>query len=319
MTAVPAAPKMLALTGPTASGKSALALALARRLGGTILSADSMQVYQRLDIGTAKPSAAERARIPHELIDLVPVTAKFTPADYVTAAGEAFRRCAAARRTPVLCGGTGQYVEALLTGEDYAGLPYDPGLRGQLHAIWQEEGLEPLVRHLEELDPGRAQSVDRLNPRRVIRALEIALAGEGGAARPQPNRLARPAVLVILDPTRPWLEDRIRARIDLMFAAGLADEARWLLEQNLPEDATCMQAIGYKELFPWLRGFESEAEARERLVIATRRYARRQRTWFRRYERIQGLEILHLTEPGPDSVERILAFYGMDKSATTEV
>lgn len=315
MTTGTAAPPLLALTGPTASGKSALALELAHRLEGTVLSADSMQIYRGLDIGTAKPTAAERARIPHELLDLVPVTESFTPADYVTAAGEALERCEAAGRIPILCGGTGQYVEALLTGEDYAGLPFDPELRRKLLDSWREKGLDFLVQCLQELDPGRAAVVDRQNPRRVIRALEIALVGEGGGARPQPDRLALPAVLVILDPARDWLEFRIRARIERMFIAGLADEARWLLEQRLPEDATCMQAIGYKELFPWLRGHETEAEARERLAIATRRYAKRQRTWFSRYTRIQGLRILRLAEPGPDTVDRILAFHDVEKSA----
>ncbi|MDI9469581.1 MAG: tRNA (adenosine(37)-N6)-dimethylallyltransferase MiaA [Bacillota bacterium] len=307
-------PRLLALTGPTASGKSALALELARRLEGTILSADSMQVYQGLDIGTAKPTAAERAEIPHELLDLVPVTSKFTPADYTAAARAALERCDVAGRTPILCGGTGQYVEAVLTGEDYSGLPYDPDLREKLETFRQAEGLETLVHRLRELDPLRAESIDTKNPRRVIRALEIALAGEGGGARPQPVGLQRPAVLVILDPPRPWLWERIETRIGRMFEAGLAAEARWLLEQNLPADQTAMQAIGYKELFPWLRGLETESQARERLLVATRRYAKRQRTWLRRYSRIQDLEILHLSDSGPDVHETILAFYHVDKS-----
>ena len=293
-------PQVLVITGPTASGKSALALGVADLRPAVIIGADSMQIYRGLDVGTAKACAADRARHPHVLIDLVDVDEDFNITDYVPRAQAAIAEALGQDRLPIVCGGSGQYIEALILGEAFEDLPYDPKLRRQLQRRLTDEGLPALVAQLNTLDPARAARIDRHNPRRVVRALELAISGGPDSGSRPAQRSADPRYdwrLLILDPEREKLDRRIAERIDAMFEAGLVEEAKELLERPLRADATCLQAIGYKELFPWLRGEQTEAEAREALRIATRRYAKRQRTWFRRYDAIAGLNPWRVSAP----------------------
>jgi tRNA dimethylallyltransferase len=284
----------LFLAGPTAVGKSALALALAERHGGEIISVDSMQVYRGLDIGTAKPTAAERARVPHHLIDVADLTDAFDAAKFVSLAQQAVLEIQSRGRFPIFCGGTGLYFKAYLEGLGEAP-PSDEKLRAELEAA----PLAELLRELELRDPITFARIDRQNPRRVIRALEvIRLTGKpfsaqradwSHAPRPTPHAprffcLSRPAA---------DLHARINLRVDEMFAAGLVEETRQLLQHGLEENKTAMQAIGYRQVVEHLRGERSLPETIELVKIKTRQYAKRQLTWFRKHANAQWIEARH--------------------------
>lgn len=276
-----AATVAIAVVGPTAVGKSALALALAERLGGEILSADSMQVYRGLDIGTAKPSAEELARVRHHLIDVAELTETFDAARFVALASAAEDDIRARGRKPIFCGGTGLYLKALWEGLGESP-PADPAIRVLLEAMPAEEQL----RELEQTDPATFAAIDRRNGRRVIRALEvIRLTGRpfseqrarwGAAASP-------PRSAPILLGLRRHPEDlrrRIDARVDAMFAAGLVEETRALLPR-LEQNRTALQAIGYRQVVEHLRGERGLAETIALVKQKTRQFAKRQGTWFR--------------------------------------
>jgi tRNA dimethylallyltransferase len=278
--------RLLAVVGPTASGKSALALALAHRLGGEIVSCDSMQVYREMDIGTAKPTDAERAAIPHHLIDVADPREAFSCADYVAMASEAVEAIAGRGALPILCGGTGLYLDAFLRGGLSAETRVDPAVRERLLAEARECGNAALHARLAAVDPESAAATHENNVKRVIRALEIY--ESTGMTKTEADRLSRQwespydaVVIGLRYPDRSLLYDRIHARVDQMLEAGLLDETRALLGAGVfAENHTAAQAIGYKEILPYLRGEESLESAKERLVIATRHYAKRQLTWF---------------------------------------
>lgn len=271
------------IAGPTACGKSELALELAIRLGGEIISVDSMQVYRGLDLGTAKPSPAERARVPHHLVDVAEVTDPFDAARFVTLARAAETAIRARGRLPIYCGGTGLYFQALLGGLGDAP-PADPALRAEL----ERTPLERLLAELATRDPATHARIDRQNPRRVIRALEvIRLTGRPFSAQradwtadtsgEAANRF------FILQRAKPDLDARINARVDAMFAAGLVQETRAMLEQGLGSNPTALQAIGYRQVVEYLRGERLLAETIELVKTRTRQFAKRQMTWFRRH------------------------------------
>jgi tRNA dimethylallyltransferase len=267
------------LTGPTAVGKSAVAMLLAERMGGEIISVDSMQVYRGLDIGTAKPSPAERARVPHHLVDVCDLDEDFNAARFVELAGKAVADLQRRGRVPIFCGGTGLYFKAWLEG--LAPLPPpDPALRAELEAT----PLEVLLAELEQKDPATFARVDRRNPRRVVRAVEILrLSGRsmaetaGGWARP-----ARPEIQVFaLRRSAEDLRRRIEERVDAMFQAGLVEETRRLLAAGLAQNRTALQAIGYRQVVEYLRG-ERDLPAIVALVKQrTWQFARRQMTYLR--------------------------------------
>jgi tRNA dimethylallyltransferase len=280
------------LAGPTAVGKSALALALAEQRGGEIISVDSMQVYRGLDIGTAKPTTAERARVPHHLIDVADLTKAFDAAKFVALAQQAVTEIQSRGGVPIFCGGTGLYFKAYLEGLG-AAPPSDEKLRAELEAT----PLAELLRELEQRDPVTFAKIDRHNPRRVIRALEvIRLTGQPfsmqraewrRAPRPTPHAprffcLSRPAA---------DLHARINLRVDEMFAAGLVEETRQLLQLGLEQNRTAMQAIGYRQVVEHLRGERSLPETVELVKIKTRQYAKRQLMWFRKYANAQWIEL----------------------------
>lgn len=290
------------LAGPTASGKSALALELTRHssVAVEIISADAMMVYRGMDIGTAKPSAQERHEVPHHLLDLRNPDAPFSVADYVPLAENAIAEVLGRKHIPLLVGGTGFYIRALSQG-----LPTvpeaDPEVQETLWQRYQAEGLAPLKRELKAHSPEDAERAAD-NPRRVVRALEI-LQRTGRAPKDFPYTQPRFRYCkLVLNPPLETLKPRITARTDAMFAAGLVDEVKALLERY-PEQPTALQAIGYKEVAAHLRGETTLAEAKDTVQQATVRYAKRQRTWFRKEPGAQRLEPV-----GEDALEAALSW-----------
>ena len=297
------------LAGPTAVGKSAIALQFAENIGGEIITVDSMQVYRGLDIGTAKPSAAERARVPHHLIDVCDLAESFDAAQFIRFAKKAVVEIQSRGRTPVFCGGTGLYFKAFFEGLGEAPAPH-PELRAELEAL----PLESLLRELSERDPAAFGEIDKHNPRRVIRAVEvIRLTGKpfsaqksrwgeipGETSSPdssglrcrlprQPDRQAGKIICFTRSPED--LRSRIHVRVDEMFRRGLVAETEQLLKHGLADNRFAMQAIGYRQVVEHLRGEHSLAETIEQVKIRTCRYAKRQMTWFHRHGNCEWIKL----------------------------
>lgn len=272
-------PPLIVIGGPTASGKTALAITLAERIDGEVISADSRQVYRGMDIGTAKVSSADRARIPHHGLDLVAPDEPFTVADFRRHALEVLPQIAARGRVAILAGGTGLYLRAVARGLPVDDLGHDPAVRSEIERRLVHEGLPALVADLRRLAPSVAATIDLANPRRVTRALERALL-VGDTPPPPPRGYPAPVVWLGLavDPARH--ADAIEARAREQFANGLLDEAAALLERY-PEDLRAFGAMGYREAFDVLAGRATLEQAIATDTGRTRAYARRQRTWFR--------------------------------------
>ena len=274
--------RLLAIIGPTATGKTALALRLAERLGAEIVGADSRQVYRGMDTGTAKPTAEERARIRHWLIDVADPDEPFSLGRYLELAEEALRDCWSRGVLPLLVGGTGQYVWALLEGWQVPRVPPDRRLRAELEARAQREGLHRLVEQLAQVDPETAARIDRRNPRRVIRALEVYhLTGRplsAWQARRPPD--FTPTIVGLTCP-RDQLYRRIDARVDAMMAGNLVEEVRGLIERGYSCALPAMSGIGYRQVCQHLAGELSLADAVARIKTETHRLARMQQAWFR--------------------------------------
>ena len=290
------------LAGPTAAGKSEIALALAEKICGEIISVDSMQVYRGLDIGTAKPSAAERARVPHHLIDVADLAEPFDAAQFVELAGKAAAEIQARGHVPIFCGGTGLYFKAYLEGLGDAP-PADAQLRAELEAA----PLAGLLEELERRDPATFAVIDRQNPRRVIRAVEvIRLTGRPFSAQRAEwqSKAQSPRSKVIFGLSRAGadLHARINVRVDEMFRRGLVSETRGLLARGLERNRTAMQAIGYRQVAEHLRGERPLPETIELVKIKTRQFAKRQMTWFRRQLDVEWIELA----PG-DGAEAVVA------------
>ena len=291
----------LFLAGPTAVGKSEIALLLAEKIGGEIISVDSMQVYRGLDIGTAKPSADERARVPHHMIDVVDLTEPFDAAQFVRLAGGAVAEILSRGRTPIFCGGTGLYFKAFLEGLGDAP-PADEKLRAELEAT----PMPDLLRELAERDPATFSKIDQRNPRRIIRAVEVTrLTGKPfSAQRAQWSGSETGAKRSGLDEVSPQLfgfsrdtidlRARIDARVDRMFARGLIEETRQLLDHGLAQNKTALQALGYRQVVEHLRGERGLPETIELVKIKTRQFAKRQMTWFKRQLNLEWIKL----EPG---------------------
>jgi len=279
------------LAGPTAVGKSAIALLLAEKIGGEIISADSMQVYRGLNIGTAKPSSAERARVPHHLIDVCDLHEAFDAARFIRRAEKAVAEIQARGRTPIFCGGTGLYFKAFLDGLGDA-----PATDAKLRAELEAAPLEKLLEELHERDPAMFEKIDRQNPRRVVRAVEvIRLTGKKFSeqrAEWQAESGKRKAEKFFCFTRKALdLHSRINARVDEMFRRGLVAETAQLLKHGLAENKFAMQAIGYRQVVEHLRGARSLAETIELVKIRTRQFAKRQLTWFRRHGNCEWLEL----------------------------
>lgn len=273
------------IAGPTASGKTALAVNLSLRFGGEVVSADSMQIYRGLQIGTARPTQREMRGVPHHLLGFLPLSEGYSVARYVVDAQRVIADIAARGRQPILCGGTGLYIDAVVDNLKFHGGGGDPGLREQLRRRAGEEGAEALLEELRKIDEPTAAKLHPNNLGRIIRALE--LAKTTGINMSEQVRLSRSepspydaCILVLGCRDRDYLYERINRRVDLMMEAGLLDEARGAL--SAPTAPTAMQAIGYKELAPFFAGEIPLEQAVENLKRSTRRYAKRQLSWFRR-------------------------------------
>ncbi len=278
--------KLYAVTGPTASGKTALAIALAKELGGEIISCDSMQIYRDMDIGTAKPTREEQAEARHHLIDILPPDAPYSCSDYVKDAEKAIEDITIRGKLPILCGGTGLYLDRLLKGGNDDEAACDEALRKELKQFYEENGVDALYSRLVSLDPEAAEAIHRNNVKRVMRAIEICLVtGQKKSEIDKKNsRIVEkydPRVITLSFNDRDLLYSRIDKRVDLMIEAGLLDETKRLLDMGVFErSVTAAQAIGYKELFPYIRGEATLESCVDELKRASRRYAKRQLTWF---------------------------------------
>ena len=278
-------PKLLVICGPTASGKTALGVALAQAIGGEVVSADSMQIYRRMDIGTAKPTAAEMGGVPHHMLDVADPAEDYSVARYVHDADACVRDILSRGKRPVVVGGTGLYIDNLIAGRDFA--PFTGAWREKLQARAREEGLPALHAELRRVDPDRAEKLHPNDEKRILRALEVWYeTGETITAHDQRTRSLPPrydALRVCLNfSRREDLWARIDRRVDQMMADGLEEEVRALLASGVPPAATAMQAIGYKEFAAALRGEETMDQAVDQVKLRSRQYAKRQLTWFRR-------------------------------------
>lgn len=278
--------KIIAVTGPTASGKTALAIELAKRLDGEIISCDSMQIYRTMDIGTAKPTKEELAEVKHHLIDVLPPDAPYSCSDYVKDAEAAVADIVSRGKLPIFCGGTGLYLDRFLRGGNDDGAACDENLRAQLKQFVEEKGIDSLYERLVELDPEAAATIHKNNVKRVMRALEICIVtGQKKSEIDKKNSEIVDKydhkVITLAFQNRELLYERIEKRVDLMIEQGLLDETKRLLDEGVFERSqTAAQAIGYKELLPYLRGEDSLENCIDELKKATRRYAKRQTTWF---------------------------------------
>jgi tRNA dimethylallyltransferase len=305
----PGAPPLAAIVGPTASGKSTLAMALAPRLNAEIVVADSRQVYRGMDTGTAAPSSAERAAVRHHLLDLVAPDEPFTVAQWVALARPLVDEIAARGARPLLVGGTGLYVSALVDGFDFASQAWSPEVRERLAGELEVAGLASLAARLATLDPAVAARTDLRNPRRVLRALERAEAGGAGEfprAAPYPGRLA----LLGISRPREVLYRRIDERARRLFDTGLLDEVRALLDAGYGPDLPPMTGHGYREAAGYLAGEWSLGEALARTARRTRQYAKRQLSWFGRDPRIVWLAAGDGAADDPALVDRAIDLLG---------
>lgn len=291
------------LTGPTASGKTAVSLRLAEKNGWEILCMDSMQIYRRMDIGTAKPTAEERRRVPHHLLDFVEPSEPFSVSDYVRRAESLVKDLAKEGKQVLFVGGTGLYLQALMHPMGMGGVPANPALRAELNELaMRSGGKEVLHAYLESLDPETAFRLPLGDIRRTIRAIEVTKATGIPFSR-QPDRAeASPfrwkAVSTALP--RSELYDRINSRVDHMIRDGLYDEVASLLAEGVHDDAQSMSAIGYKEMVPCVRGQRSLEETADLIRTASRHYAKRQETFLKRMEEIRYVDMC-----APDAEEQI--------------
>jgi tRNA dimethylallyltransferase len=290
---------VVAIVGSTASGKTALAVDVALALGGEVVNADAFQLYRGMDVGTAKPTAAERRGVPHHLLDVLEITQDASVAAYQRDATAVLAEVSGRGRHPVLAGGSGLYVRAVLDGLEIP--PTDPAVRGRLEAELAEEGPAALHARLGAVDPAAAAAILPSNGRRIVRALEVVeLTGAPFRATLPDGAYALPAVQVGLDVPRDVLDARIEARVARMWREGLVDEVRQLEARGLRRGRTAGRALGYAQVLRMLGGELTEGEARAATVAATRRYARRQESWFRRDRRV-----VWLPHDAPDLAARV--------------
>lgn len=285
------AEKILVVTGPTATGKTALSVELAKKLGGEIVSADSMQIYRGMDIGTAKVTKAEMQNIPHHMIDIADPSEDYSVSRYVEEADAAVRGILSRGRLPIVAGGTNLYIDSLIAGLDFAEKAEDAALRESLNKQYDDIGGEAMLEYLRGFDPERAAKLHPADKRRIVRAVEIYILTGETITRHDEETKKRPkrydAVKIALTfADRAVLYDRINARVDKMVSDGLFDEVKGLLDSGLSPESTSMQAIGYKEPAAYFRGEMSKDAAIELIKLSSRRYAKRQLTWLRRDDSI---------------------------------
>ncbi|WP_182897564.1 tRNA (adenosine(37)-N6)-dimethylallyltransferase MiaA [Microbispora sp. H10830] len=292
---------VIAVVGATAAGKSDLAVELALRLGGEVINTDSMQLYEGMDIGTAKLTHEERRGVPHHLLDIWPVTRTASVAEYQRLVRPLIEDLRSRGRVPVLAGGSGLYVRAAIDDLEFPGT--DPDVRARLEKELAATGPAPLYERLKGLDPVAAENILPSNGRRIVRALEvIELSGRPFSATMPSYDAVYDSVQIGVEVPRPVLDERIGRRVALMWEAGLVDEVRALAARGLAEGRTAGRALGYAQVLRFLSGEWSEDQAREETVRATRRFARRQESWFRRDPRVVWLPF-----DAPDLADRAIA------------
>jgi tRNA dimethylallyltransferase len=294
--------KIICVVGPTASGKTALAIELAKELNGEVISCDSMQIYRGMDIGTAKPTQEEMQGIPHHMIDICDPTEDFSVSRYTDMATPILEDVLARGKTAIIAGGTGLYVDSLIRGNEFSPIPAT-GHRERLEKRIEAEGVDPLLEELRKVDPESAANSMR-NPRRIIRALEVFYeTGETITAHNLKTQAIPPRydpIWIGLDFTnRADLYARIDRRVEIMLETGLMEEIKTILASGIPEKATALQAIGYKEFVDALAGRSTLQSAVAQVQQSSRRYAKRQLTWFRRNERMNWI----IREPETPALE----------------
>ena len=279
-------PPIITIAGPTASGKTALSIQLAKEIGGEIVSCDSMQVYKDMDIGTAKPTLEEQEGIPHHMLSVAEPWEDFSVSRYCAMADPIVEDILRRGKSPIIVGGTGLYMDALIRGNAFAPCP-STGRREELEALAASQGIEAVIEKLREVDPESAARLHPSDQKRIIRAMEVYL--ETGMTITEHNRKTQeippkyqPIRFALTDRQRQTLYDRIDRRVDAMLEAGLMEEIQGLLARGIPEKCTAMQAIGYKEFVAALHGESTLEEAAQQVKQSSRRYAKRQLTWFRR-------------------------------------
>jgi tRNA dimethylallyltransferase len=294
---------IVAVVGPTAAGKSDLAVELALRLGGEIVNADSMQLYRGMDVGTAKLGLDERRGVPHHLLDIWDVTETASVADYQRMARETIAGIHERGRVPLLVGGSGLYIRAVIDDLEFPGT--DPALRARLEAELAEVGPAALHARLAGLDPAAAASILPSNGRRIVRALEvIEMTGRPfSASMPSYENAKEYATQLGLVIPRPELDERIALRVERMWSAGLVEEVRHLESRGLREGFTASRALGYAQVLSFLSGEWSEERAREETVRLTRRFARRQESWFRRDPRVRWIDYRATADQALDTID----------------
>ena len=285
--------KIVVICGPTASGKTALSIALAKAFDGEVVSADSMQIYRRMDIGTAKPTREEMDGVPHHMLDVAEPGETYSVSRYVEEATACVEDILTRGKLPIVCGGTGLYIDGLIRGTDYQPAGTDNGIREQLEGEWETQGAEKMMARLAAADPDSAARLHLSDKRRILRALEVYLAtGETITAHNARTKAIPPryeAVMIGLNTEpRQILYDRIDRRVGGMLEQGLLQEVQSLLEDGLLE-GTAAQAIGYKELLAYFRGEMTLETAADLIRQKSRNYAKRQLTWFRRDERVKWI------------------------------
>lgn len=279
--------KVICIVGPTASGKTGLAIELAKRIDAEVISADSMQIYKGLDVGTAKVTKEEAQGIPHHLIDICNIDEKFSVADFKSMCYDKIEEILKRNKKVIIAGGTGLYVNAVVYNMNFEDEAQDEKLRKELQNIAEEKGNEYLHSMLEKVDPVSAKEIHMNNVKRVIRALEMAQNNKLKSVhmdeekkRIEKEKSKYEFFVFCIEQDREYLYNRINLRVDLMVKDGVLEEAKKVYEMKLPKDNTCMQAIGYKEFFPYFEGKITLDEATENLKKETRHYAKRQMTWF---------------------------------------
>lgn len=287
-------PRVAAVVGPTASGKTALAIALAKEFDGEVISCDSMQIYRGMDIGTAKPTVAEMDGITHHMIDIIEPSESFSAADYSPLAKAAADDIISRGKLPIFCGGTGLYLDAVLCANSYADTETDLSLREKLLAEVEHDGADAMWERLRAVDPEAAEATHKNNIKRVVRALEIYLSS--GVTKTEWDKRSRlaptpfDATVIALEREREELYRRIDLRVDIMMEMGLEKEVRELLESGrLPRTSTAAQAIGYKEFIEYFDGITSLDDTISMIKQSSRRYAKRQLTWFRRSKEVNWI------------------------------
>lgn len=306
---------LIAVIGPTASGKTGLAVEIAKKFGGEVVSADSMQIYSELTVGTAKPTEKEMEGVPHHLIGHKSIDEEYSVVDYVEEAKNAIADIFSRGKLPVLCGGTGLYVDSLLSNTEFSEIKSDPDVRKKLYDFAEENGNEALFEKLKEIDPESAAKTHANNLIRVVRAMEVYEVTGKTMSEHQKDSHPIPSIYDVCYigtnfADRDKLYARIEQRIDEMLEEGVEEEARFLFEHN--GTCTAAQAIGYKEFYPYFRGKMSREEAILVLKKETRHYAKRQITWFRRNDKINWLfrdefsEKKDLSEAAFEIIERFL-------------